>query len=89
MVSSQIGRYYTKMSADRDPEQAAILIEIAAEIHRFIQAFPNNYAARALANLVNREAAGEPVDEDERELVLLTLLREAMTQARGRPFSAE
>jgi hypothetical protein len=77
------------MSAEQDRDEAAILIEIAAEIHRFIQAFPNNYAARALANLVNREAAGEPVDEAERELVLLTLLREAMTQARGRPFSPE
>jgi hypothetical protein len=89
MVSSQIGRYYTEMSAAQDPEQAAILIEIAAEIHRFIQAFPNNYAARALANLVNREAAGETVDEAERELVLLTLLREAIAQAGGRRFSAE
>ena len=89
MVCSHIGRYYTKMSADQDRDEAAILIEIAAEIHRFIQAFPNNYAARALANLVNREVAGDPIDDEERELVLLTLLREAMTQARGRPFSTE
>lgn len=89
MVSSQFGRYYTEMSAEQDRDEAAILIEIAAEIHRFIQAFPNNYAARALANLVNREAAGDAVDDDERELVLLTLLREAMTQAGGRPFSPE
>jgi hypothetical protein len=77
------------MSAEQDRDEAAILIEIAAEIHRFIQGFPNNYAARALANLINREAAGDPVDDEERELVLLTLLREAMSQARRRPFSPE
>jgi hypothetical protein len=77
------------MSVDQDRDDAAILREIAAEIHRFIQAFPNNYASRALANLVNREAAGEPVDADERELVLLTLLREAMVHARGQRFGRE
>jgi hypothetical protein len=77
------------MSADQDRDDAAILIEIAAELHRFVQAFPNNYASRALAGLVNRAAAGETVDEDERELVLMTLLREAMAQARGRRFRRE
>jgi hypothetical protein len=70
-------------------DDVAILHEIAAEIHRFIQAFPNNYAARALAGLVNREVAGEPVGEDERELVLMTLLREAKAQVRRRPFGRE
>jgi hypothetical protein len=74
------------MSADQDRSEAAILEEIAAEVHRFIQAFPNNYAARALAGLVNRTAAGEPVDDDERELVLLTLVREAKAQARRQRF---
>jgi len=70
------------MSApDRDPDDAAILAEIAAEIHAFIQAYPNNYAARALAGLVNREAAGDRVDADERELVLLTLIREAKSHS--------
>ena len=77
------------MSAGQGPDDAAVLIEIAAEIHRFIQAFPNNYAARALAGLVNRAAAGEPVDDDERELVLLTLLREAKAQARQRRFGRD
>jgi hypothetical protein len=77
------------MSAGQGPDDAAVLIEIAAEIHRFIQAFPNNYASRALAGLVNRAAAGEPVDEDERELVLLTLLREAKAQARQRRFGRD
>jgi hypothetical protein len=74
------------MTADQHRDEAAILTEIAAEIHRFVQAYPNSYAARALASLVNREVAGEPVDEDERELVLMTLLREAKTLARRRPF---
>jgi hypothetical protein len=74
------------MSADQDPSPAAILEEIASEVHRFIQAFPNNYAARALAGLVNRTAAGEEVGEDERELVLLTLVREAKAQARRQRF---
>ena len=77
------------MPADQDPSEAAILQEIAAEIHRFIQAFPNNYAARALAGLVNRTAAGEPVDDDERELVLLTLVREAKAHARRQRFGRE
>ena len=77
------------MSADRDRDDAAILLEIAAEIHRFIQAFPNNYASRALAGLVNRTAAGEPVDDDERELVLMTLVREAKAHARQRRFGRE
>jgi hypothetical protein len=77
------------MSVDQDRDDAAILNEIAAEIHRYIQAFPNSYASRALASLVNRAAAGEPIDQDERELVLLTLLREAKSQARGQRFGRE
>jgi hypothetical protein len=76
------------MPADQDQDDAAILAEIAVEIHRFVQAFPNSYASRALASLVNREAGGEPVDDDERELVLLTLVREAKLQARRRPFGS-
>ena len=78
-----------EMSADQDPSPAAILQEIAAEVHRIIQAIPNNYAARALAGLVNRTAAGEEVGEDERELVLLTLVREAKAQARRQRFGPE
>lgn len=74
------------MSAEQDRGDAAILAEIAAEVHRFVQAFPNNYAARALAGLVNRTVAGEPVDDDERELVLLTLVREAKAHARRQRF---
>jgi hypothetical protein len=77
------------MSVDQGRDDAAILIEIAAEIHRFIQAFPNNYASRALAVLINRQVAGETVDDDEQELVLLTLLREAKSQARQRRFGRE
>lgn len=74
------------MSVDGDRDDAAIILELAAEIHRYIQAFPNSYASRALAGLVNREAAGETVDDDERELVLMTLAREAKAQARRRRF---
>lgn len=77
------------MPADPDQDDAAVLTEIAAEIHRFVQAFPNSYASRALASLVNREVAGEAVDEDERELVLLTLVREAKNQARRQRFGRE
>jgi hypothetical protein len=77
------------MSVDQDRDDAAILIEIAAEIHRFVQAFPNSYASRALAGLVNRQAAGDTVDDDEQELVLMTLLREAKAQARQRRFGRE
>jgi hypothetical protein len=77
------------MASDQSRSDDAILEEIAAEIHRFIQAFPNNYAARALAGLINRTAAGEPVDDDERELVLMTLARETKAQARRRPFGRE
>jgi hypothetical protein len=76
------------MSSEQSRNDAAILEEIAAEIHRFIQAFPNN-AARALAGLVNREVAGETVDDDERELVLLTLIREAKGQARRKRFGRD
>jgi len=77
------------MPSDQNRNDAAILEEMAAEIHRFIQTFPNNYAARALASLVNRTAAGEQVDDDERELVLLTLIRETKAQARRKPFGPE
>jgi hypothetical protein len=77
------------MASDQSRSDDAILEEIAAEIHRFIQAFPNNYAARALAGLINRTAAGEPVADDERELVLMTLVRETKAQARRRPFGRE
>ena len=77
------------MPADPDHDDAAVLHEIAAEIHRFVRAFPNSYASRALAGLVNREVAGEPVDDDERELVLLTLVREAKIQARRQRFGRE
>ena len=77
------------MSVEGDRNDSAILLEIAAEIHRFIQAFPNNYASRALAGLINREAAGEAIDDDERELVLMTLLREALAQSRQRRFGRE
>jgi hypothetical protein len=67
-------------------DELGLLREIAAEIHRFVQTSPNHYAARALAQLVNREAEGEEIDPDERDLVLLTLLREAKVAARNRRF---
>ncbi len=65
------------MSVDHNRDDAAVLMKIAAEIHRFTQAFPNSYASRALASLVNRSVAGEAVGKDERELVLMTLVHEA------------
>jgi len=77
------------MSVDEDRDDAAVILEIAAEIHRFIQTFPNSYASRALAGIVNREAAGEAVEDDERELVLMTLVREAKAHARQRRFGRE
>jgi hypothetical protein len=77
------------MSVDPGRDDAAVISEIAAEIHRYVQAFPNSYASRALAALVNREAAGEAVEDDERELVLMTLVREAKAQARQRRFGRE
>lgn len=67
-------------------DEQAVLIEIAAEIFRFVQQFPNHYASRALAGIVNRDAAGERVEDDERELVLLTLVHEAKAQAGRKPF---
>jgi hypothetical protein len=76
------------MSVDGDRDDAVIL-EIAAEIHRYTQAFPNSYASRALAGLINREVAGEAIEDDERELVLMTLVREAKAQARQRRFGRE
>jgi hypothetical protein len=77
------------MSVEGDRDEAALLLEIAAEIHRYIQTFPNSYASRALAGLINREVAGEAIDDDERELVLMTLVREAKAQARQRRFGRE
>ncbi len=77
------------MSVDGNRDDAAVIFEIAAEIHRFIQTFPNSYASRALAALINREAAGEAIEDDERELVLMTLVREAKAHARQRRFGRE
>ncbi len=74
------------MAGAEGVDEQALLREIAAEVHRFLQAYPNHYAAAALASIVNREVAGEDVNEDERELVLLTLVREAKRQARGERF---
>jgi hypothetical protein len=74
------------MAGSGEPQQAAVLREIAAEIHRFLQANPNHYAARALANLINRSVAGDDVSDDEREMVLMTLIREVKQRARGERF---
>jgi hypothetical protein len=77
------------MFVDGNRDDAAVIFEIASEIHRFIQTFPNSYASRALAGIINREAAGEAIEEDERELVLMTLVREAKARARQRRFGRE
>jgi hypothetical protein len=74
------------MTGPQDADASTLVREIAAEIHRFLQDFPNHYASRALANLINREVNGDDVGEDERELVLLTLAREAKNRARDRRF---
>ncbi len=66
---------------------AEIVAEIASEIHAFVQAFPNHYAARALVTLVNRQASGERIASDERDLVVLTLAREAKKRAGARRFA--
>jgi hypothetical protein len=67
-------------------DEAAIVREIAAEIHRFLQEYPHHYASSALANMLNRQVAGDEIDDDEREMILLTLAREAKTRARERRF---
>jgi hypothetical protein len=74
------------MAGSEDVDESALVREIAAEIHRFLQSYPNHYAARALTSLINRTVAGDEVGEDERELVLLTLAREAKDRARGERF---
>jgi hypothetical protein len=74
------------MDGSGTTDQLAIVREIAAEIHRFLQLFPNHYAARALTNLVNRTVAGDEIGDDERELVLLTLARAAKQHARLERF---
>jgi hypothetical protein len=74
------------MGGSGETHQAAVLREIAGEIHRFVQANPNHYASRALANLINRGAAGDDVGDDEREMVLMTLVREVKQRARGERF---
>jgi hypothetical protein len=72
---------------ERDGDgNARIVAEIATEIHRFVQQYPNHYAATALTALVNRAVAGETVSNDERELVLLTLAREAKRNAGQQRF---
>ncbi len=74
------------MAGSENVDDAAVLREIAAEIHRFLQSYPNHYASRALASVINRTVAGDEIGEDERELVLVTLVREAKRQARGERF---
>ena len=74
------------MAGPEDADESALMREIAAEIHRFVQSFPNHYASRALAGLINRTVAGDDIGDDERELVLLTLAREAKERARGERF---
>jgi hypothetical protein len=74
------------MAGSEDVDERALMREIAMEIHRFLQANPNHYASAALTNLINRTVAGDEVTDDERELVLLTLAREAKNRARGERF---
>lgn len=71
---------------DDTPDDAAVLQQIAFSIHRFIQRFPNHYASAALAGIVNRLAGGEDVPNDERELVLSTLIRAIKDEAKNRRF---
>jgi hypothetical protein len=74
------------MAGSQDVDESTLLREIAAEIHRFLQLYPNHYASRALANLINRGVAGDDIGDDERELVLLTLAREAKNHALSERF---
>ena len=77
------------MAEPAEDDDAAVLIEIAAEVHRFVQSYPNNYASRALAGLINRQVDGEEIGDDERELVLLTLVREAKAHAKRQRFGPQ
>jgi len=74
------------MAGPEEIDESALVREIGAEIHRFVQANPNHYACRALASLINRTVAGDDVGDDERELVLLTLARAARQRAGGERF---
>ncbi len=74
------------MAGSDEVDGVALMREIAAEIHRFLQAYPNHYASTALTNLINRSVAGDEIGDDEREMVLLTLAREAKDRARRERF---
>jgi len=56
---------------------------LAAEIHGFLQAYPDHFASRALVDVIARDAAGDPVPPDERMLALTSVVQ-ALRQQRRR-----
>lgn len=59
---------------DDDAVGDELLVALAEELHRFMHAHAHHYAVRALVDVMAREAAGEPVDPDERMMALTTLV---------------
>lgn len=57
--------------------------QLGADVHRFVRTFPDHYAARALVDVMAREAAGERVPADERMMALTTVVQ-ALRARRGR-----
>jgi hypothetical protein len=57
---------------------------LGAEIHAFMQAYPEHFATRALVDVVAREAAGEPVPDDERMLALTSVVQALRDRRRRR-----
>jgi hypothetical protein len=65
------------------PDDDHVVEELGAEIHRFVRTYPDHFAARALVDVMARDAAGEFVPADERMMALTSVVQALRERRRG------